>query len=235
VTGRSSTSVLMVATGILTASTLAFVNLIDMPLQPALMVFGAILFVATGIALVTRWSTKVHREDVQRGNARAILLTGGFRAVAARLKLEGPSVKDPALRGTYRNRRINVLVGSSRSSDDSIDGDSFEIVVRAHRGSRWRRRFRLDWGKPPAELSLPALLALERLKQRKKLGRQIDSIRVGAEELSCVTRDEITGAVSLNEALTDTALPQPTELEAILDDLVTLADGLPVLDAPHEG
>jgi hypothetical protein len=225
-----------------------------MDAEDALMVFIAVIaitVVAGGIVVMHHWEAKTAREDLQRAHLSATLLTGGFRAIAVRMGLEDPwpgrradevpepgpygfGFTSPALRGTYRNRRINVMVCGSRSSDDDSPGGHFDVIVRARRGSPWRKLGRVDWGKPPAELFPPALLALERLKERKKRGRQIRSIRVDAEELLCVTRDDITGAISLEEARTDTALPEPTELEAILDDLVTLADGLPVVNAPGD-
>jgi hypothetical protein len=222
-----------------------------MPPETLLASVLALVVVGGATVLIARWGVKAGQDAAEGNDTRAILLTGGFRTIAARMGLEDPwpgrraddvpaagphriAFGYPALRGTYRNRRINVTVCGFANDGEGYDSSYFDIIVRARRGSRWRKRRRLDWGKPPAELSPPALLALQRLKERKKRGRMIVSIGVDAEELSCVTRDDITGAVSLHEARTDTALPEPTELEAILDDLVTLADGLPVVDAPGD-
>jgi Uncharacterized protein conserved in bacteria (DUF2169) len=218
--------------------------------SPALItpLLRGIIVVVGATVLIARWGAKAGQDAAEGNSLRGILLTGGFRAIAGRMGLEDPwpgrraddvsattpgvTLGYPALRGTYRNWRISVTVCGFTVGGDGYDDGYFRLVVRGRRDSPWSKLGRLDRGKPPAEqLSVPAILALERLKERKKRGHEIVSIRVDAQELSCVTRDEITRAISLEEARTDTALPEPTELEAMLDDLVTLADGLPVVDA----
>jgi hypothetical protein len=182
-----------------------------------------------------------HSQSVAGGTRhRAIRLTAAFRAIAARLGLEDPwpgrrvdeepqpgvELSYPALRGTYKNHRVNVLVHTDGASVEHYTEDNFIIIVRAPRGKRWTQAGRVDRGAPPGGLSASALQALERLRARKA-DKEVLSIRVDAEELTCITDDRLTNAVGLDQARAGTALPHPTELEAILDDLVTLASGLP--------
>lgn len=196
--------------------------------------------VMLGIALVSmRWA-EGHRARVERNSVqRDILLTAGFRTIATRLGLEDPwpgrradelpagdglPLIAPALRGTIRGHRINVVV---RTDDDGDTGD-FQIVVRGRRGKRWILARSLHRKPPPPGLSRAALAALERLQtQRRALG--IDAIQVDAyDELTCDLEDRITRSISLERARTDTALPEPTDLEVIIQELVTLAEGWPV-------
>jgi hypothetical protein len=203
------------------------------------------LIVTLGVgSLVLGWSERDRQFQALATANRGIRLTGGFRAIAARLGLEDPwpgrraddvpppgaglDLIAPALRGTLRGHRIHVTVCDFSAGGEGAHDGYFQIVVRARRGCRWVRSRRLHRGSPPPGLSGAALEALERLRARRA-DRAIDSIEVGADdELCCRVEDRITNAVTLDEARTDTALPQTTELERIVDDLVTLADGLPV-------
>jgi hypothetical protein len=195
--------------------------------------------VMLGIALPSmRWA-EGHRARVEHASTqRGVLLTAAFRSIAARLGLEDPwpgrradelpaadglPLNAPALRGTLRGHRVNVIV---RSDEDGDTGD-FQIVVRGQRRRRWILARSLHRKPPPPGLSRPALAALERLQtQRRALG--IDVIQVDAyDELTCNLEDRITQRVTLEQARTDTALPEPTELEMIIQELVTIAEGWP--------
>jgi CheY-like chemotaxis protein len=121
----------------------------------------------------------------------------------------------PTLSGLYRGWRVGVQF---LFADEGTDG--IELVVSAGRGVKWPKLGRVSGSGSPG-MSPSACAAVARLNARRRGPDRVRSVHVSETTLRAVTTEKATG--SLEAELIGRSL-----LEGVLDDLMVVADGLPL-------